>query len=78
MIMKRRILVRAERPVPARAGREAGGAPVGFLLGVGSDLERVPGRLAGRYFISFDAAQRGNYQASQQNFEVLEIGRAHV
>ena len=30
--------------------------------------------VAGNYVLSFDAAQRGNYQASQQDFQVLVDG----
>jgi hypothetical protein len=50
------------------------GAQVGFLQQTGAFSQAVAGWAAGTYRISFDAAQRGNYQASQQDFEVLVDG----
>jgi hypothetical protein len=50
------------------------GAQVGFLQQTGSFSQSVAGWAAGSYTISFDAAQRGNYQWSQQDFAVLVDG----
>jgi hypothetical protein len=50
------------------------GVQVAFLQGVGSFSQSVAGWAAGSYVITFDAAQRGNFQASKQNFEVLVDG----
>jgi glucose/arabinose dehydrogenase len=50
------------------------GAQVGFLQETGSFSQTVTGWAAGTYAITFDAAQRGNYQASQQDFQVLVDG----
>jgi hypothetical protein len=50
------------------------GSQVGFLQKTGSFTQVVSGWSAGSYVISFDAAQRGNYNASHQNFEVLVDG----
>jgi hypothetical protein len=50
------------------------GAQVGFLQETGSFSQSVAGWAAGSYTISFDAAQRGNFQASRQDFEVLVDG----
>ena len=50
------------------------GSQVAFLQGTGSFSQTVAGWAAGSYVITFDAAQRGNYQASQQDFEVLVDG----
>src|SRR5262249_24194170 len=47
------------------------GAQVGFLQGGGSFRQVVGGWLAGTYKLTFDAAQRGNIQASPQDFRVL-------
>jgi hypothetical protein len=50
------------------------GSQVAFLQGPGSFSQAVSGWSAGSYVISFDAAQRGNFQASQQDFAVLVDG----
>jgi hypothetical protein len=50
------------------------GAQVGFLEETGSFSQAVAGWAAGNYQISFDAAQRANFQASRQDFEVLVDG----
>ena len=50
------------------------GVQVAFLQGTGSFTQTVTGWAAGTYVLTFDAAQRGNYQASQQNFNVLIDG----
>ena len=50
------------------------GSQVAFLQGTGSFSQSVSGWAAGSYVLTFDAAQRGNYQASQQNFKVLVDG----
>ena len=50
------------------------GEQVAFLQGTGSFSQAVPGWASGSYTLSFDAAQRGNYQASKQDFSVLVDG----
>jgi hypothetical protein len=50
------------------------GTQVAFLQTTGSFSQSVAGWAAGSYVLTFDAAQRGNYQASQQDFEVLIDG----
>jgi hypothetical protein len=50
------------------------GTQVGFLQQGGSFSQTVAGWAAGSYVITFDAAQRSNGQASQQDFEVLVDG----
>jgi subtilase family serine protease len=50
------------------------GTQVAFLQGTGSISQSVAGWAAGTYVITFDAAQRGNIQASRQDFEVLVDG----
>ncbi len=50
------------------------GSQVAFLQGTGSFTQTVTGWAAGSYVLTFDAAQRGNYQASQENFNVLIDG----
>ena len=50
------------------------GAQVAFLQGTGSFSQTVTGWAAGSYALTFDAAQRGNHQASQQDFKVLVDG----
>jgi hypothetical protein len=50
------------------------GTQVAFLQRNGSISQHVTGWAAGSYVITFDAAQRENYQASQQNFNVLVDG----
>jgi hypothetical protein len=47
------------------------GTQVAFLQGTGSFSQSVAGWAAGSHTLSFDAAQRGNVQASRQDFEVL-------
>jgi len=51
------------------------GTQVGFLEYTGSMGQSVANWAAGSYVISFQAAQRGNYQASQQDFAVTVDGR---
>jgi hypothetical protein len=51
------------------------GTQVGFLQRTGAFSQDVPGWAAGTYQVSFNAAQRGNYQASQQDFQVLVDGK---
>src|SRR4029077_15885053 len=50
------------------------GPQVAFLQGTGSFSQTVAGWAAGSYVITFDAAQRGNHQASHQDFKVLVDG----
>ncbi len=50
------------------------GSQVAFLQGTGSFTQSVAGWAAGSYVLTFDAAQRENYQASQQNLNVLIDG----
>ena len=50
------------------------GAQVAFLQGTGSFSQAVAGWAAGSYVLTFYAAQRGNYQASRQDFSVLVDG----
>ena len=50
------------------------GTQVAFLQTTGSFTQTVTGWAAGSYVITFDAAQRGNYQASRQDFQVLVDG----
>ncbi len=50
------------------------GQQVAFLQETGSFSQAVPGWASGSYTLSFDAAQRGNYQASKQDFSVLVDG----
>jgi hypothetical protein len=50
------------------------GVQVAFLQETGSFTQTVSGWTAGSYVLTFDAAQRGNHQASQQDFEVLVDG----
>ena len=50
------------------------GVQVAFLQTTGSFTQTVAGWAAGSYVLSFYAAQRGNYQASQQDFQVLVDG----
>ena len=50
------------------------GLQVAFIQGTGSITQSVGGWSAGNYTISFDAAQRGNYGTSVENFEVLVNG----
>jgi len=50
------------------------GAQVAFLQGTGSFSQTVANWAAGSYTLSFKAAQRGNYQASRQDFNVQVDG----
>jgi hypothetical protein len=50
------------------------GSQVGLVQDTGSITQSVAGWAAGSYVISFDAAQRGNYGTSVENFEVLVDG----
>jgi glucose/arabinose dehydrogenase len=52
------------------------GAQVAFLQETGSFSDTVAGWAAGSYALTFTAAQRGNHQASHQDFEVLVDGKA--
>jgi hypothetical protein len=47
------------------------GAQVAFLQDTGSFSQQVANWAAGTYTISFQTAQRANYQAAQQDFQVL-------
>src|SRR5262249_14002155 len=51
------------------------GAQVAFLQGTGSFSQSV-NLAAGTYSLAFAAAQRGNFQASSQTFQVLVDGLA--
>jgi subtilisin family serine protease len=51
------------------------GSQVAFLQYNGSASQAVSGWAAGTYVVTFDAAQRGNWQASAQDFEVLIDGQ---
>ena len=72
---------------PARAGIAANnsgftagnpaapqGTQVAFLQSTGSFSQTTGNWVAGNYVLSFNAAQRGNFQASQQDFQVLVDG----
>ena len=61
---------RLDRGQPAGAE----GAQVAFLQGTGAFSQAVTGWAAGTYELTFRAAQRGNDQASRQDFEVLVDG----
>ncbi|MGA7501701.1 MAG: hypothetical protein WBX00_33630, partial [Isosphaeraceae bacterium] len=50
------------------------GSQVAFLQSTGSFSQRVTGFETGTYVLTFEAAQRENIQASQQNFNVLIDG----
>ena len=50
------------------------GTQVSFLQGTGSFSQTIAGWAAGTYVISFDAAQRGNFQQSVQDFKILVDG----
>ena len=50
------------------------GTQVGFLQATGSFSQAVTGMAAGTYQLTFQTAQRGNGNASQQNFQVLVDG----
>ena len=50
------------------------GTQVAFLQGTGTITQNVINWAAGSYVLTFDAAQRGNFGLSQQNFEVLIDG----
>ncbi len=50
------------------------GSQVAFLQGTGSFTQSVAGWAAASYVLTFDAAQRGNFGVSQQNFNVLIDG----
>jgi hypothetical protein len=50
------------------------GTQVGYIEAMGSITQSVAGFAAGSYVISFDAAQRGNYGTSVEDFEVLVDG----
>ena len=53
------------------------GTQVGFLQGAGSTIgQSVANWPAGTYALTFDAAQRGNYQHGGQDFQVLIDGNA--
>src|SRR5262249_26581512 len=51
------------------------GAQVAFLQGVGT-ISQTMDLAAGTYRVTFQAAQRGNFQASRQDFRVLVDGVA--
>ncbi len=50
------------------------GVQVAFLQQTGTITQAVTGWAAGSYVITFDAAQRANYQNARQNFNVLVDG----
>jgi len=50
------------------------GTQVAFIQGAGSFSQSVTGWAAGSYVLTFDAAQRGNFGVSQENFIVLIDG----
>src|SRR5204863_106853 len=50
------------------------GTQVAFLQTTSSFTQTVGGWAAGSYVLTFFAAQRGNHQASRQNFNVLVDG----
>ena len=50
------------------------GTQVGYIEAKGSITQSVAGWAAGNYTISFDAAQRGNFGTSVEDFEVLIDG----
>ena len=50
------------------------GTQVGFLQGTGAFSQTIAGLAAGTYQLSFQAAQRVNFQASRQDFSVLVDG----
>jgi hypothetical protein len=50
------------------------GTQVAFIQQTGSFSQTITGWAAGSYVLTFDAAQRGNFQASHQDFEVLVDG----
>jgi hypothetical protein len=50
------------------------GVQVAFLQGTGSFSQALTDVAAGSYVLTFEAAQRGNYQASRQDFDVLVDG----
>ncbi len=50
------------------------GTQVGFLQGLGSFSQTLTGMAAGTYQLTFSAAQRANFQASRQDFQVLVDG----
>ena len=74
----------ASRPTaaasPRATRRRPQGAQVAFLQGTGSFSQAVAGWAAGSYTLSFSAAQRGNCQASRQDFSVLVdgVGGGHL
>ena len=50
------------------------GVQVAFIQAGGAFSQVVNGMTAGSYVLSFDAAQRGNYGTSREDFEVLVDG----
>ena len=50
------------------------GSQVAFLQGKGTITQSVTGWSAGSYMLSFDAAQRGNYGTTKEDFAVLVDG----
>jgi hypothetical protein len=52
------------------------GSQVAFLQKIGSFSQTVTNPAAGSYVVTFNAAQRGNWQASRQDFNVLVDGVA--
>ncbi len=50
------------------------GTQVLFLAATGSASQTLSGVSAGLYYLTFDAAQRQNYQSSAQNIEILVDG----
>ena len=50
------------------------GSQVAFIQNTGWFSQTISSWAAGSYVLTFDAAQRGNHQASHQNFNVLIDG----
>src|SRR5262249_46049476 len=59
---------------PAGTPAAPEGAQVGFLQGTGAFSQAIAGWAAGTYRITFRAAQRANFQASREDFQVLVDG----
>ena len=73
-LLRRRRHQRQQQRLHLRQPAGPEGAQVAFLQGTGSFTETVSNWTAGSYVLTFDAAQRGNDQASRQDFSVLVDG----
>ena len=73
-LLWRRRYLRQQQRLYLRQSAGPSRAQVAFLQQTGSFSQSVAGWAAGRYVISFDAAQRGNIQASREDFQVLVDG----